>query len=32
VLALLLVAGLVASWLPSRRALAVRPSEALRAD
>jgi hypothetical protein len=32
VVALLLVAGTVASWVPVRRALAVRPTEALRAD
>jgi len=32
VLAVLLAAGVLASWVPARRALAVRPTEALRAE
>lgn len=32
VLALFLAAGLLASWVPSRRALAIRPSDALRSE
>jgi ABC-type antimicrobial peptide transport system permease subunit len=32
VVAVLLVAGLVASWVPCRRVLAIRPTDALRAE